>query len=648
MKDPHRVLVLDADFVSCLPIVRSLGRRGIVCDIASPHSAPIARYSRYANKHWQYPDPLTQGAAFVDYLAEHLSKVSYSLVIPVTERTLVPLARSPKMAPFADLLAIAPRNSLNKVLDKAETMALARQCDVPTPFSYPIARAEELSEFVGELEYPVVLKPAHSISGGDDRRPLNVAYAHDDGELFKLAQSMLDHGPFLLQQYARGVGAGIELLANHGEIVYAFQHERLHELPLTGSKDRLIWDTGHQIYPHKLITGRFPQFHSIRERGGLMGYPNPAESDYDLFMTGHAGSSVSTVLGLKAGDDLLRPRENRKSVAVNPVLLAASRRLIKALDWHGVAMVEFKWNPATGEYWLMEINGRFWGSLPLACAAGADFPVKLFDLLVLNQLPTDSNYREHVYCRKLSADVYWYEQVLRRSGDPKLVAYPSARQLLLDALFILHPTRHFFDVQQWRDPLPGLMDFVELLNGYLQRIRGIVGDKYLLKRHGSTGMRTALTRKLGQAKTVLFVCYGNINRSALAQALAENGVNPSKIRFDSAGFHPEDNRPADPNMIKVARSHGFDMTGCRSKRLDKLKVDSADIIFVMEGQQYRRLVSEYPEAKDRTFLLGSLTKQRFSDIDIADPYNQAMSEYENCFNRIQHAINELSRIHRSK
>lgn len=82
------------------------------------------------------------------------------------------------------------------------------------------------------------------------------------------------------------------------------------------AKDRLIWDTGHQIYPHKLVTGRFRQFASIRERGGLMGYPNPAESDYDLFMTGHAGSSVSSVLGLKAADDLLRPRENRKSVAV--------------------------------------------------------------------------------------------------------------------------------------------------------------------------------------------------------------------------------------------------------------------------------------------------------------------------------------------
>ncbi|MEM9658582.1 MAG: 1-deoxy-D-xylulose-5-phosphate synthase, partial [Planctomycetota bacterium] len=79
---------------------------------------------------------------------------------------------------------------------------------------------------------------------------------------------------------------------------------------------RLIWDTGHQIYPHKLITGRYPQFHTIRTRGGLMGYPNPAESPYDLFMTGHAGASVSTALGLASGDDFLRSDDERHSVAV--------------------------------------------------------------------------------------------------------------------------------------------------------------------------------------------------------------------------------------------------------------------------------------------------------------------------------------------
>jgi 1-deoxy-D-xylulose-5-phosphate synthase len=80
-------------------------------------------------------------------------------------------------------------------------------------------------------------------------------------------------------------------------------------------EDRLIWDTGHQIYPHKLITGRYQEFSTIRERGGLMGYPNPEESPYDLFMTGHAGCSVSTALGLKSGDDLMG-QSQRHSIAV--------------------------------------------------------------------------------------------------------------------------------------------------------------------------------------------------------------------------------------------------------------------------------------------------------------------------------------------
>jgi 1-deoxy-D-xylulose-5-phosphate synthase len=79
--------------------------------------------------------------------------------------------------------------------------------------------------------------------------------------------------------------------------------------------DRLIWDTGHQIYPHKLVTGRYHDFPSIRTYGGLMGYPNPHESVYDLFMTGHAGCSVSTAVGLRSGD-LLTDQADRRTVAV--------------------------------------------------------------------------------------------------------------------------------------------------------------------------------------------------------------------------------------------------------------------------------------------------------------------------------------------
>ena len=81
------------------------------------------------------------------------------------------------------------------------------------------------------------------------------------------------------------------------------------------TRDRLIWDTGHQIYPHKLITGRAARLHTIRTKGGLMGYPNPAESPFDLFMTGHAGCSPSTALGLKVGDEIAG-NSDRHAVAV--------------------------------------------------------------------------------------------------------------------------------------------------------------------------------------------------------------------------------------------------------------------------------------------------------------------------------------------
>jgi 1-deoxy-D-xylulose-5-phosphate synthase len=126
-----------------------------------------------------------------------------------------------------------------------------------------------------------------------------------DAQLLQLAQEMRDELVRVLSirpaHFASNLGVVELCLALH----LAFDFRR----------DRLIWDTGHQIYPHKLITGRYQQFDTIRTRGGLMGYPNPAESPYDLFMTGHAGCSVSCALGLKVGDDL-QGQGDRYSVAV--------------------------------------------------------------------------------------------------------------------------------------------------------------------------------------------------------------------------------------------------------------------------------------------------------------------------------------------
>src|SRR5262245_7782903 len=60
------------------------------------------------------------------------------------------------------------------------------------------------------------------------------------------------------------------------------------------SQDRLVFDVGHQCYPHKLLTGRFEKLATLRQTGGIAGFPEPRESDYDLFAVGHAGTSIST------------------------------------------------------------------------------------------------------------------------------------------------------------------------------------------------------------------------------------------------------------------------------------------------------------------------------------------------------------------
>src|SRR5262245_4741150 len=99
-----------------------------------------------------------------------------------------------------------------------------------------------------------------------------------DAQLLRLSQAMRDELVLVLSirpaHFASNLGVVELCLALH--------------LTFDFSRDRLIWDTGHQIYPHKLITGRYARFGGIRNRGGLMGYPNPHESPYDLFMPAHA------------------------------------------------------------------------------------------------------------------------------------------------------------------------------------------------------------------------------------------------------------------------------------------------------------------------------------------------------------------------
>jgi len=78
--------------------------------------------------------------------------------------------------------------------------------------------------------------------------------------------------------------------------------------------DRLIWDVGHQSYPHKILTGRRDQMGSLRQYGGISGFPRRSESEYDTFGTAHSSTSISAALGMALGAKA--QGEKRVAVAV--------------------------------------------------------------------------------------------------------------------------------------------------------------------------------------------------------------------------------------------------------------------------------------------------------------------------------------------
>ncbi len=102
---------------------------------------------------------------------------------------------------------------------------------------------------------------------------------------------------FLVESVSK---TGGHLSSNLGAVELSIALHRVFDTP----EDKIIWDVGHQTYVHKILTGRCDQFPTLRQMGGMSGFPKSAESPYDVFDTGHSSSSISLALGMAAARDL--------------------------------------------------------------------------------------------------------------------------------------------------------------------------------------------------------------------------------------------------------------------------------------------------------------------------------------------------------
>jgi predicted ATP-grasp superfamily ATP-dependent carboligase len=163
----------------------------------------------------------------------------------------------------------------------------------------------------------------------------------------------------------------------------------------------------------------------------------------------------------------------RESVPLDPVLYDYAVRLLAALDWTGLVMVEFKVGRQGPR--LMEINGRIWGSLPLAVKSGMDFPARMAELY-LGLSPdrngaADTKYALGVRSRNLDLEVVWIGSALRGQGRHRLVETPRRRDALAAALRFFYPADGF-DVFAREDPRPGLVEMVRIAGKVQRKVGG--------------------------------------------------------------------------------------------------------------------------------------------------------------------------------
>ena len=137
-------------------------------------------------------------------------------------------------------------------------------------------------------------KVLHTINSSQDLKQL---------EQSELAQLSLELREFILQSVA---STGGHLSSNLGTVELAIALHYVFDTP----EDRIVWDVGHQSYAHKILTGRREMMPSLRQFGGLSGFPKRAESQYDAFGTAHSSTSISAALGMAVASKVKGEKRN--------------------------------------------------------------------------------------------------------------------------------------------------------------------------------------------------------------------------------------------------------------------------------------------------------------------------------------------------
>lgn len=408
-----RVLVTDASERAALAVIRSLGRKGIEVAAADSVGLNAGFLSKYCSDAFIYPSPLKDKTKFVKSMLRFVRDEKFDLLIPITDFTMVPIVEYKDE--FEDYVKVAAPSyeTAIKALDKVQTIRIAEKCGVPCPRTFIIDDVKVLKEIADDFRYPLVIKPR-----------MKVFWKRERGIILKVTpRNYAYNSRDLIDKYVKIIS---QLSKIHVPSDF-FMIQEFIEGEAYGVEALMYKGELKAIFMHK----------RLRE------YP----------VTGGASTLRISI------------RDER--------LAKYAVKLLKEMNWRGVAMVEFKMNPYNGDVRLMEVNGRFWGSLSLALNAGVDFPYLMYKLNLEENADPCCKYKIGIMQRwLLPGDLLWLYSSIKNGKENRL-------RCLIEFLASPYVADDIISLNDFR---PTLGAIVGMLRGFSEVVKGtktIYGEAFV-------------------------------------------------------------------------------------------------------------------------------------------------------------------------
>ena len=199
--------------------------------------------------------------------------------------------------------------------------------------------------------------------------------------------------------------------------------------------------------------------------------------------------------------------------------------------------------------------------------------------------------------------------------------------------------REHSDTFAWDDPKPALAEIKSITKsiaqGAFEKVRTKLRKSYFSRRRWNTRLK----KHLANARSILFVCKGNICRSPFATEYAREHL-PPEIKITGAGYFPKSGRPAPDHAQFASKEFGVGLCNHRSVRLTEQLVSEADVVIVFDEENFDRVRSDMKDLANKVFLLNHI--HLTGSLFVQDPYGSSESKFVSTYQEIKHAVDAIS------